>query len=146
MFNKTEERKTFVAEVGNTSNVISKETRITGDIKALGNIRIEGTVEGTIQSKGKLEIGDTSLIKGNISSVEAEIAGKIEGEVYCSDSLFLRKTAVILGNITTQKIIVENGAVFNGKCQMNTSSMVVSKTEIKDDEQSETRPKQNSAG
>lgn len=141
MFNKTEERKPMV-EVSNSNNVISKETRITGDIKAEGNIRIEGTVEGTIQSKGKLGVGDSAVIKGDLTSVEAEIAGKVEGEVYCSESLFLKKTAIILGNITTQKLIVENGAVFNGKCQMNTSSMVVSKPEIKH----EHREKQNSAG
>ncbi len=145
MFNKTEEKRpisTPTNEVVNSSNVISKETRITGDIQAQGNIRIEGTVDGTIQSKGKIGVGDSALIKGDLTSVEAEIAGKVEGEVYCSDSLFLRKTAVILGNITTQKLIVENGAVFNGKCQMNTSSMVVSKPE----EKNEPREKQNSAG
>ena len=141
MFDKTEEKKSVV-DMGNTSNVISKETQITGNIQAQGNIRIEGTVEGTIQSKNKIVVGDSALIKGNITSVEAEISGKIEGEVYCSDSLYLKKTAIILGNISTQKLIVENGAIFNGKCQMNSSAMVLSKSEDKN----EPREKQNSAG
>ena len=87
-------------------------------------------------------IGEVSVIKGNITSVEAEISGKVEGEVTCSEILFLKKNAIILGNITTQKLVVENGAVFNGKCQMNSKAMVVSKS----DEKNEARGKQVAAG
>jgi cytoskeletal protein CcmA (bactofilin family) len=101
--------------------VISKETKITGDIKAQGNIRVEGTVEGTIQSKSKIVIGDSALVTGNINATEAEIAGKIEGEIICTDTLYLKKTAIVHGNIYTLKLVVENGAVFNGKIQMTTT-------------------------
>ena len=145
MFNKSEkieEKRTVASVQTDTSNVISKETRITGDIQALGNIRIEGSVDGTIYSKGRVVIGEVSVIKGNITSVEAEISGKVEGEVTCSEILFLKKNAVILGDITTQKLVVENGAVFNGKCQMNTNAMVVSKS----DDKNEQRGKQTAAG
>lgn len=110
-----------VTDIVNSSNVISKETRITGDIKAQGNIRVEGTVEGTIQSKSKIVIGDSALVTGNINATEAEIAGKIEGEIICTDTLFLKKTANVHGNIYTLKLVVENGAVFNGKIQMTTT-------------------------
>lgn len=117
----------------NSSNVISRETHITGDITAQGNIRIEGTVDGMVKSTTKVVIGDSAIIKGNISSKEAEISGKVEGEVECSDLLFLKKSAIINGNITTQKLVVENGAVFNGKCQMNSNSLKISKSEDKED-------------
>lgn len=120
MFSKKEE-KMSVTDIVNSSNVISKETRITGDIKAQGNIRVEGTVEGTIQSKSKIVIGDSALVTGNINATEAEIAGKIEGEIICTDTLFLKRTAIVHGNIYTLKLVVENGAVFNGKIQMTTT-------------------------
>ncbi|TVP45687.1 MAG: polymer-forming cytoskeletal protein [Mongoliibacter sp.] len=132
MFSKPEEKKSVVDMV-NSSNVISRETHITGDITAQGNIRIEGTVDGMVKSTSKVVIGDSSTIKGNIVSAEAEISGKVEGEVVCSDLLFLKKTAFINGNITTQKLVVENGAVFNGKCQMNSNSLTVSKSEDKEE-------------
>ncbi|MFC0262341.1 bactofilin family protein [Fontibacter flavus] len=125
MFNKQEEKKSAV-EMVNSSNVISKETKIKGDIEAQGNIRIEGVVEGQVKSKSKIVIGDSALIKGNLSTVEAEISGKVEGEVSCSEILYLKKTAFITGNITTKKLVVENGATFNGKCQMNHSGMPTS--------------------
>jgi cytoskeletal protein CcmA (bactofilin family) len=120
MFSKKEE-KMSVTDIVNSSNVISKETKITGDIKAQGNIRVEGTVEGTIQSKSKIVIGDSALVTGNINATEAEIAGKIEGEIICTDTLYLKKTANVFGNIYTLKLVVENGAVFNGKIQMTTT-------------------------
>lgn len=145
MFNKREkiEDKRAVANLQtDTNNVISKETKITGDIKVLGNIRIEGTVEGTVYSKGRVVVGEVSVVKGDISSVEAEISGKVQGEVTCSEILFLKKTAVIFGDITTQKLVVENGAIFNGKCHMNTNALVVSKS----DDKNEQRGKQIAAG
>lgn len=116
-----------------STNVISRETKITGDISAAGNIRIEGQLEGLVESKTKIVVGDSALIKGNITAPEAEISGKIDGEVFISGTLYLTKTAIINGNITAQKLIVENGAVFNGKCQMMAKGMVVSKNSDAED-------------
>lgn len=117
MFTKGEERKS-VAEMVNSSNVIAKETTIKGDITTSGNIRIEGTVEGTLNSKNKIVIGDSASLEGNIEAKEAEIAGRIKGVVNCSEILYLKKSAVIDGDIYTKKLVIENGAVFNGLCKM----------------------------
>ncbi|WP_143962565.1 bactofilin family protein [Litoribacter populi] len=112
------EEKNAVTEMVNSSNVIAKETKITGEIIAQGNIRIEGTVEGTLKSEKKVVIGDSAKIVGNISAVEVEVSGYIEGEIKCSEALYLKKSAVIKGDMVTKKLVVENGAVFNGKCHM----------------------------
>jgi len=114
---KNEEKKA-VTEMVNSSNVIAKETKIVGEIVAQGNIRIEGTVEGTLRSEKKVVIGDSAKVIGNINAVDIEISGFIEGQVKCSETLYLKKTAVIKGDMFTNKLVVENGAVFNGKCQM----------------------------
>jgi len=114
---KNEEKKA-VTEMVNSSNVIAKETRIVGEIVAQGNIRIEGQVEGTLKSEKKVVIGESARIMGSITAVEVEISGSIEGTVECSEALYLKKTAVIKGDMVTKKLVVENGAVFNGKCQM----------------------------
>ncbi len=102
----------------NSSNVIAKETKIKGDIDAQGNIRIEGEVEGLVKSKSKIVIGESALIKGNLYSAEAEVSGKVEGKVTCTEILYLKKSALVSGDIITKKLVVENGAAFNGKCQM----------------------------
>ena len=95
MFNNKTEEKKSVADMVSSTNVISKETKITGDISASGNIRIEGQLEGLVESKTKIVVGDSALIKGNITAPEAEISGKIDGEVFCSGTLYLTKTAII---------------------------------------------------
>lgn len=110
-----------------STNVISKETKIVGDIRAAGNIRIEGQLEGLVESKTKIVIGDSATIKGNLQAPEMEISGKVEGEVTCSGTLYLTKTAVILGNISTQKLVIENGASFNGDCRMDAKAGMNSK-------------------
>jgi cytoskeletal protein CcmA (bactofilin family) len=142
MFNKTEEKKSVVDMV-NSSNVISKETQIKGDIVAQGNIRIEGAVEGAVKSKSKIVIGESALIKGNLSSAEAEISGKVDGQVICSDVLYLKKTALVLGDIVTNKLVVENGATFNGRCQMGSEQVgKVDKPQKVDESKKEFAPKQ----
>ncbi|MCH7413988.1 polymer-forming cytoskeletal protein [Belliella sp. R4-6] len=117
MFKKQEDKKS-VAEMVSSSNVISKETSITGDIKAQGNIRVEGRVDGSLDSKNKIVIGESALVIGKVKAEEVEVSGKVEGDVYCLGTLFLKKTALIDGDIFTQKLVVEAGAKFNGKCQM----------------------------
>ncbi|GGF46665.1 bactofilin family protein [Echinicola rosea] len=129
MFNKGEEKKS-VAEMVNSSNVIAKETSIKGDIVTQGNIRIEGEVDGTLSSKTKIVIGESARLIGNINTKEAEIAGNVEGEVRCSEILFLKRTAVINGNILTKKLVIENGAVFNGDCKMTENVQTSTKGEI----------------
>jgi cytoskeletal protein CcmA (bactofilin family) len=122
MFNKTDEKKSVVDMVS-SSNVISKETQIKGDIVAHGNIRIEGSVEGAVKSQSKIVIGESAVIKGNLSSSEAEISGKVDGKVICSDVLYLKKSALVTGDIITNKLVVENGATFNGRCQMGANQV-----------------------
>jgi cytoskeletal protein CcmA (bactofilin family) len=119
MFNntKTEEKKS-VAQMVNSSNLIAKETKIVGDIITQGNIRIEGVLEGTLDSKNKIVIGESAKVMGSISATEAEVAGHVKGVITCSDILFLKKTAHIEGDIFTKKLVVENGAVFIGQCNM----------------------------
>jgi cytoskeletal protein CcmA (bactofilin family) len=118
-------------------NVISKETKIVGNINAEGNIRIEGLVDGSVCSQSKIIMGESAGVQGDIKSLEAEISGHVKGDVFCGQLLILKKSAVIDGNITTPKIVIENGAMFNGKCQMsNSGAFQVSKLDS-DNEQKE---------
>lgn len=122
-----------VMDMVNSSNVIAKETKITGDIEAQGNIRVEGIVQGCVTSQSKVVIGESAIIYGNLSAAEAEISGQVEGDVNCGELLHLKKSAIILGDITTKKLVVENGAVFNGKCKMGIQPLSESRIEGEDD-------------
>ena len=105
-------------DASNSSNIIGKGTVVQGNIETDGNIRIEGKVEGSVKSKSKIALGQSSYVDGNIVAQNAELSGQVKGVVEVSDQLILRPTAVIDGDIVTNKLLVESGATFNGGCKM----------------------------
>jgi cytoskeletal protein CcmA (bactofilin family) len=117
MFSGKESKKEL-EEIVNSSNNIGKGTIIDGNIEAVGNIRIEGTVKGNVTTKAKLSLGESATIEGNIFAINAEIAGTVKGILTVSELLLLRFSAVITGDIITGKLSVETGASFNGNCKM----------------------------
>jgi|SRR5690606_28354435 len=117
MSDKNEGRKS-TTEMVSSSNLIAQETSIIGDIITQGNIRIEGRLEGALESKFKIVIGDSAHVVGDIQALEAEVSGHIDGAIHCQGTLYLKKTAYINGDIYAKKLIIENGALFNGKCHM----------------------------
>jgi cytoskeletal protein CcmA (bactofilin family) len=110
--------KMATQDISNSSNIIGKGTILEGNIESVGNIRIEGKVHGSVKSKSKIALGQSSHVDGNIIAQNAEIAGSVKGVVEVSDQLILRPTASIDGDIITNKFIVESGAKFNGGCKM----------------------------
>lgn len=99
-------------------NLIGTGTTIEGDIKSSGDIRVDGTVYGSVQSKAKVVLGATGLVEGDINSQNADISGTIKGKTVCSELLFLKATARVTGDIITGKLVVEVGATFTGSCNM----------------------------
>lgn len=116
MFNNKEIKE--AEELSNSSNIIGKGTILHGSVETFGNIRVEGKVIGNITTKSKAAFGHSSHVEGNILAQNAEIAGLVDGTVEVTELLVLKPSAVINGDIVTNKLIIESGASFNGKCQM----------------------------
>src|SRR3984957_17820878 len=107
-----------IQEDASTVNQIKAGTHIEGEIKSDGDMRIDGTLKGNIQIQGKLVIGPTGQIDGEISCQNAEIHGTINGKVTVNELLFLKGTSKILGDIVIGKLAIEPGAQFSGSCVM----------------------------
>ena len=116
MFNSNE--KKIAKELRESTNIIGKGTTLEGNLHTSGNLRIEGKVIGSIQTKAKAVLGDTSVIEGNITAQHAEISGEIQGTIRVAGLLTLKPTASVNGDIITSKLVFEEGAKFNGKCNM----------------------------
>ena len=101
-----------------TINLIGAGTTITGDIHSDGDIRIEGSINGNVITKGKVVVGVTGKITGEITCKIFDLSGKIEGKVNAEKLLSLKASANILGDINAGKLAVEPGAVFTGSCKM----------------------------
>ena len=99
-------------------NIIGITTEIKGDISSDGDFRVDGKVEGTVKTTGRLIVGKDGLIKGNVDCANADIEGKISGKLTCSGTLTLKASAFIEGDVFIDKLAVEPGATFNATCNM----------------------------
>ena len=99
-------------------NQLGQGTVIEGEINSDADIRIDGRVRGNVISKGKIVLGATGLIEGDLRSENAYLEGRVNGRVEVADLLILSKTSFVNGDIVIKKLVVEEGAKFNGKCTM----------------------------
>jgi cytoskeletal protein CcmA (bactofilin family) len=106
-----------------SANMITNGTTITGDISATGDIRIEGVLIGNLVTKGKLVVGQTGEIKGEITCNNSDIEGTIEGKIIVSELLSLKSTSKMIGDVVTNKLAIEPGAIFTGTCSMKDSML-----------------------
>lgn len=99
-------------------NLIGKGTQITGDIHSEGDIRIDGELAGNLQSTGRVVIGISGKITGNIACKNCEVSGLVEGNLSIEQLLGLKASAHVKGDIISGKLSIEPGSVFIGSCQM----------------------------
>ena len=99
-------------------NQLGQGTVIEGEINSDADIRIDGRVRGNVTSKGKIVLGATGIIDGDIRSENAYLEGRVTGRVEVADLLILSKNSFVNGDIVIKKLVVEEGAKFNGKCTM----------------------------
>lgn len=97
---------------------IDQNTTLTGSIKAKTDIRIDGILEGEVESSGRVIIGKEAKVKGKILCANADIEGVFKGELLVSGILNLKSSCIVEGDVKIQKLIVESGAIFNAQCSM----------------------------
>jgi cytoskeletal protein CcmA (bactofilin family) len=85
------------------------------------SMRVDGTILGDIEIEGLVNISETGRIDGNISSGSARIAGRVFGNIKCRNTIHFASTADVTGDVTAANLIVDEGAVFTGKCQTHLS-------------------------
>ena len=108
-------------KTNNTVNAIGQGSVINGDISTEGDLRIDGTLTGSITTKGRLVLGESGLVEGNVFCQNALIAGTLKAKIQVSELLSLTSTANLLGDIVTAKLAIEPGANFSGSCSMGAS-------------------------
>jgi cytoskeletal protein CcmA (bactofilin family) len=119
MFNKNNNSnmRNSAPESG-TVNIIGAGTSIEGDVVSGGDIRIDGNLKGTVKVRGKLVIGPSGTVEGEVTCQNADVSGSIRGKVSVSDLLALKSTGKISGEISCGKLAIEPGADFSGSCSM----------------------------
>ena len=113
MFNKEDKTSKTMER-----NILAKNTTIIGDLSSEGDFRIDGILEGTLTTKGRVIIGAEGFIKGKVECNNADIEGKFSGELKVHQMLTIKATANIFGDVVLGKLSVEPGASFNATCAM----------------------------
>ena len=106
----------------NSISRISAGTVIKGEILSPTDIRIDGTFEGRVQSKGRVVVGESATIKGDIVCENVDLWGKVDGNLFVKDTLSLKEGCVVDGNLHIRRLAVELGATFNGNCKTITEA------------------------
>ncbi len=101
---------------GGGVNTIDAKTAITGDLKAGGDIRIDGSLNGNLNCEAKLIIGPQGHIEGDVVCVNATIEGSFKGNLIVKEMLTLQATAKVNGDVKAKKMAVLGGCEMSGTC------------------------------
>lgn len=94
-------------------SVLGADLRITGEVTTTGSVEVLGEIDGNLTAHG-LIIGQEGQMKGSVTAATVEVKGKLDGKVTC-ESFTLRSTSEVKADVTTSGLVIESGAVMNGR-------------------------------
>ena len=99
-------------------NIIADDSSVEGTLVANSDIRVSGTINGTLKGNARVVVSQKATIDGDLHASECTVAGKVKGKIVVEGCLTLKGSAHVDGTISTGRLIVEEGATFNGDCMM----------------------------
>lgn len=129
---------------GLMNTIIGKDTVFSGTLDVKGELRIDGTVKGKILCSDCVTIGATGIVEAEIEADSAIIAGRMVGNIDTTEKIELQAKCEMEGDLKTKSLVIEQGAVFCGACNMKEtknnlsflSDESESETEVEEDENS----------
>jgi cytoskeletal protein CcmA (bactofilin family) len=103
-------------------NVLGQSLVIRGDLTADGGFRIDGTVEGNVESKAAIVVGESGVVRGDVRGTDIVVAGQVQGNVICTGHLEILAKGRIEGDIDAKSVRIETGGVFRGTSRMGEDS------------------------
>src|SRR4030042_5108674 len=101
------------------NSIIGEGSEFKGEFTINGLLRIDGKFRGTIETEGKVLIGQSGEAVTDIKANVVVVGGKVKGNIYATDRVIMLSTGHVEGNIITPGLIMEDGVVFEGNCTLN---------------------------
>jgi cytoskeletal protein CcmA (bactofilin family) len=111
--------------MGRVDTVIGEEASLRGSYNSKHSIRVDGEIYGNVTSEDGVIVGDKGMIRGNLTGKSILISGKVKGNIRASQRLEIQSSAEVEGDISAPVIVIEDGATFDGNCQMEEAGKVV---------------------
>lgn len=105
-----------ISEDFSINTIIGLGSLISGDIRINGFIRIDGDVNGNVETTSNVLIGDKARIKGNINAASVVIGGTVLGDITAPKGIKLLSSSIVIGNLITKKVQIDDDVIFNGHC------------------------------
>ena len=112
-------------KIKNVQTMVGEDMVINGSVKLENAIIVYGQIKGGISTKGSVRLAKSAAVYGNIIGDDIRIAGLVEGNILSEGQVTLLKTCRVLGDITYKKLIIEDGAKFEGKCEVVTENSII---------------------
>ena len=106
----------FSIEDISINTLIGPGSFVSGDVKINGFIRVDGDIDGKIETSSNVIIGEKARIRGHIDAASVVIGGIVIGDITAPKGIKLLSNSVLIGNVTTKSIQIEENVVFNGHC------------------------------
>ena len=97
---------------------LGEGTELSGDISFTNGLRVDGAIIGKVHSEAILEIGPTGKVDAEINVRKVLIRGEFRGSIHASDRVEILKDGKVFGDIFSPCLIIEAGAIFEGRCNM----------------------------
>jgi cytoskeletal protein CcmA (bactofilin family) len=107
------------------TSIVGPGTKIRGEVTSEGTIRIEGYVEGQVQSADTIVVQENGKVKADLIGGQVIISGEVHGNVFAHDRLEITPSARVHGDITSPRISIAEGVVFEGKCTMKSPAQAL---------------------
>jgi cytoskeletal protein CcmA (bactofilin family) len=98
------------------NTIIGKGSSITGNLKINGFVRLDGDIDGNLETDGNIIIGDSARIKGDVKAKAVIVGGIVVGNVFAQESIKILSNSAVLGDVISRKVQVEDKATFHGHC------------------------------
>ena len=104
---------------GELSTIVGADAVVSGNLNVQHSIRIDGQVKGDLNSGETVTVGSTGIVEGNISARDVIVGGRVIGKISSTGKAVLEGTSSLTGDLKTVRLVVEEGAVFNGSSDMS---------------------------
>lgn len=122
-------------EITNELNLIGVGTIVEGKVKTPGNIRVDGRIVGELTASQNVAVGASGSIEGTVQAKGVTIAGKVKGIIVAQEKLVFESKASVQGDIRAAKLVIDEGAIFDGKCMMSDAKAMPNVVELKSEMQ-----------
>lgn len=96
--------------------LVEAGSSVSGNLFSAGMTRINGDIDGRIESVGKLFVGAKARVRADIIAKSAVIGGVVEGDIFAPEGVHVESNAIVLGDIVTKRVQIDKNVIFQGRC------------------------------